>query len=104
MVPKINVIDTSAFLGDGILHAFPVNRNIGETAQIDIDHGRGKLESVISAEVLSGPGPDARNTYENPNAICSQPLQTVNISEGKARVELPPSPLELPDVCHLCRS
>jgi alpha-L-arabinofuranosidase len=87
---RVNAIDTSAILGDGILHAFLVNRNISETAEIEIDHGRGKLELVISAEVLSGPGPDAHNTYENPNAICSQPLQTVKISEGKASVQLPP--------------
>ena len=39
---------------------------------------------------VSGPVPDACNTYENPNAICSQPLQAVKISEGKASVQLPP--------------
>ena len=87
---RVNVIDTSAILGDGVLHSFLVNRNIRETAEIEIDHGRGKLVSVISAEVVSGPGPDARNTYENPNVICSQPLQAVKISEGKASVQLPP--------------
>ena len=87
---QVNAIDTSAILGDGILHAFLINRDIRETAEIEIDHGRGKLESVISAEVVSGPSPDTRNTYEDPNAICSQPLQTVKISEGKASVQLPP--------------
>jgi len=30
------------------------------------------------------------NTFENPNAVNSQPLQTVKISEGKASVQLPP--------------
>ena len=87
---RVNAIDTSAIQGDGVLDTFLVNRNITETAEIEIDHGRGKLESVISAEVVSGPAPDACNTYENPNAICSQPLQTVKINEGKASVQLPP--------------
>ena len=87
---RVNVIDTSAILGDGVLHIFLVNRDIRETAEIEIDHGRGKLVSVISAEVVSGPNADACNTYENPNAICSQPLPTVKISEGKASVQLPP--------------
>ena len=87
---RVNAIDTSAILGDGVLHTFLVNRNISEIAEIEIDHGRGKLVSVISAEVLSGPSPDAHNTYENPNAICSQPLQTVKIGEGKASIQLPP--------------
>ncbi|MCJ7703004.1 MAG: hypothetical protein MUO62_15585, partial [Anaerolineales bacterium] len=83
-------IDTSAILGDGVLHIFLVNRNTSETAEIEIDHGSGNLVSVISAEVVSGPGPDVRNTYENPNAISSQPLQTIKISEGKANIQLPP--------------
>jgi alpha-N-arabinofuranosidase len=87
---RVNTIDTSAILGDGVLHIFLVNRDISETAEIEIDHGRGKLVSVISAEVVSGPDPDARNTYENPKVICSLPLQTVKVSDGKASVVLPP--------------
>jgi len=87
---RVNTIDTSAILGDGVLHIFLVNRNTSETAEIEIDHGRGKLVSIISAEVVSGPGPDVRNTYENPTAISSQPLQKIKISEGKANVQLPP--------------
>jgi alpha-N-arabinofuranosidase len=87
---RVNTIDTSAILGDGVLHTFVVNRNSSETAEIEIDHGRGKLVSVVSADVVSGSDPDAHNTYENPNAICSQPLQTVTVSEGKASVQLPP--------------
>jgi alpha-L-arabinofuranosidase len=87
---RVNTIDTSAILGDGVLHIFLVNRNTSETAEIEIDHGRGKLVSVMSAEVVSGPGPDVHNTYETPNAVCSQPLQTVKISAGKAGVQLPP--------------
>jgi alpha-N-arabinofuranosidase len=87
---RVNVIDTSAILGDCVLHTFLINRDIRETAEIEIDHGSGKLVSIISAEVVSGSCPDARNTYENPNAICSQPLQTVKIGEGKASVQLPP--------------
>ncbi|MEW5873481.1 MAG: alpha-L-arabinofuranosidase C-terminal domain-containing protein [Chloroflexota bacterium] len=86
----VNDIDTSAILGDGLLHIFLVNRSIDETAEIEIDHCRGKLVSVISAEVVSGLSPDLCNTYEYPYAVCSQPLQTVKISEGKATVHLPP--------------
>ncbi|MEP7287839.1 MAG: alpha-L-arabinofuranosidase C-terminal domain-containing protein [Chloroflexota bacterium] len=87
---RVNTIDTSAILGDGLLHTFLVNRSTSETAEIEIDHGSGKLLSVNSAEVASGPAPAASNTYENPSAICSQPLRTVKISDGKASVLLPP--------------
>jgi alpha-N-arabinofuranosidase len=87
---RVNSIDTSAILGDGILHVFLVNRSIREAAEVEVDHGSGALVSVVSAEIVSGPGPDACNTYENPYAICSQPLKMVKISEGKAFVQLPP--------------
>jgi alpha-N-arabinofuranosidase len=86
----VNNIDTSAILGDGLLNVFLVNRSIRETADIEIDHGRGKLVSVISAEIVSGSSPDLCNTYENPYAVSSQPLQNVKISEGKANAQLPP--------------
>lgn len=87
---RVNTIDISAILGDGVLHIFLVNRNISEIAEIEIDHGRGKLISVISSDVVSGSDPNVYNTYENPKAICSQPLQTVKVSEGKGSVQLPP--------------
>jgi alpha-L-arabinofuranosidase len=86
----VNIIDASAILGDGLLHVFLVNRSIRETAEIEIDHGRGNLVSVISAEIVNGSSPDLCNTYENPYAVSSQPLQTVKISERKANVQLPP--------------
>jgi len=87
---RVNTVDTSAILGDGVLHTFLVNRNLTETAEIEIDHGRGKLASVISAESVGGPDPDACNSYENPNVVCNRPLQSVKISKGKASVKLAP--------------
>jgi alpha-L-arabinofuranosidase len=87
---RVNTIDTSAILGDGVLHAFLINRNLSETADVEIDHAGGKIESVKSAEVMCGSDPNANNTYENPTAICSGPLQTVKVSDGKASVQLPP--------------
>ncbi|HVO70727.1 MAG TPA: alpha-L-arabinofuranosidase C-terminal domain-containing protein, partial [Aggregatilineaceae bacterium] len=87
---RVNTIDTSAILGDGLLHTFLVNRSTSEVAEIEIDHGSEKLVSVYSAEVISGPEPGASNTYENPNVSCSQPMQTVKISDGKASVLLLP--------------
>jgi alpha-N-arabinofuranosidase len=87
---RVNYIDTSAILGDGVLHTFLVNRNTSETAEVEINPGGGKIESVQSAEVVSGSDPNASNTYENPTAICGKPLQTVKVGDGKASVQLPP--------------
>jgi alpha-L-arabinofuranosidase len=86
---RVNYIDTSAILGNGVLHTFLINRNLSEAAEIEIDHAGGKIESVKSAEVISGSDPTASNTFENPTTICSRPLQTVKVSEGKASVRLP---------------
>lgn len=86
----VNYLDTSAILGDGVLHTFLVNRSLTETAGVDIDLGGSKLVGVESAEVVTGAAPDARNTYEQPNVIVSQPLKGIAVSDGKAAVQLPP--------------
>ena len=87
---RVNTIDTSAILGNGLLHTFLVNRSTSEIAEVEIDHAGGKIESMKSAEVVSGPEPNASNTYENPNTIYSKPLKTVKVSDGKACIQLPP--------------
>lgn len=86
----VQFIDASAILGDQVLHVFLINRSVTENAEIEIDPAAGRIESVHSAEVVSGPGPQANNTYENPDVICSRPLKTIKISDGKALVQLPP--------------
>jgi alpha-N-arabinofuranosidase len=86
----VNIIDTSAILGAGILHVFLVNRSLGEAAPVVIDFTRERLEGVESAELITGPDAKAHNTYEQPNVIHGQPLQTVQVQHGHAAVELPP--------------
>jgi alpha-N-arabinofuranosidase len=85
-----NFIDASAILGDGKLHTFLVNRSISEIAEVEIDHASGKIQSVISAEMVSGPDPNASNSFGNQTIICNQPLNTVTVANGKASVQLPP--------------
>ena len=87
---RVNTIDTSAVLGDGVLHTFLINRSTSEKSEIEIDHASGKLIEVESAEVLSGSDPNANNTYEHPNTVQSLPLKGVKIEDGKASVSLPP--------------
>ena len=40
---RVNYIDTSAILGDGVLHTFLVNRSTSEEAEVEIDHASGKI-------------------------------------------------------------
>jgi alpha-N-arabinofuranosidase len=87
---RVNLIDTSAILGDGVLHTFLVNRSTRETAQVEIDHASGEITAVDSAEVVSGTDPKANNTYERPGVVRSAPLDTVKVADGKASIQLPP--------------
>jgi alpha-N-arabinofuranosidase len=87
---RVNVIDTSAILGDGVLHTFLVSRSSSEESEVEIDHASGKIIAIESAEILSGADPKANNTYEHPNTICSAPLDAVKVVDGKASIRLPP--------------
>jgi alpha-N-arabinofuranosidase len=87
---RVSYIDTSAILGDGVLHTFLVNRNTSEEAEVEIDHASGKIIAVQSAEILSGTDPNANNTYEYPNIVYSGPLNAVKVVDGKASLSLPP--------------
>jgi len=86
----VNEIDTSAILGDGVLHVFVVNRNLEAAARVEIHHPGGQLTGVESGEIVTGSDPDARNTFEQPNRITSQPFQALSIQEGVAQLEIPP--------------
>ncbi len=86
----VNDIDTSAILGDGLLHVFLVNRNLAESASVEIDFPGGKLTDVGSAEIITGPHPNARNTFEQPNLITHRPFQKTAIKEGVGYLEIPP--------------
>jgi alpha-N-arabinofuranosidase len=87
---RVNYIDTSAILGEEVLHVFLTNRNISEAAEVEIDHAGEKIEALLSAEVVYGSNPKDRNTYGNPHKIISQPLQTGVVMDGKAVIHLPP--------------
>ena len=43
---RVNVIDTSAILGDGVLHTFLVNRSTSEESEVEIDHASGKIIAI----------------------------------------------------------
>lgn len=87
---RVNYIDTSAILGDGVLHTFLINRNLTEAAEVEIDHVGGEIKSILSAEVVHGESPKDNNTYENPYNIVNQPLKTGKVRDGKAIFHLPP--------------
>lgn len=87
---RVNTIDTSAIRGDGVLHVFLTNRSLSESAPVEVEFPGGKIRSVQSAEVIAGSEPDAKNTYEQPDRVTSQPLQGVQVTDNGASLILPP--------------
>ncbi len=87
---RVDTIDTSAILGEGVLHTFLVNRSQDETAEVEIGFPGGNLTGVQSAEVVTGPNADAKNTFEQPDLIRNRPLEGVTVQNGGAVVQMPP--------------
>jgi alpha-N-arabinofuranosidase len=87
---EVNYIDASAILGDRVFHTFLINRNQSQTAEVEIDPAGKKIESILSAEVIYGSNPKDSNTFQDPNRIISRPLKNGVVSDGKARLYLPP--------------
>src|SRR5579859_1314015 len=86
----VHSIDTSAILGDGLLHLFLINRSLDEPAPVEVTVGGLRLAAVHSAEVVSGPCAAARNTFDEPHVIGSRELQAIELRDGGACVHLPP--------------
>ena len=88
----VNVIDASAVLardGDS-LHVFTVNRSLEEEANVQVRLLERALLTLQSAEVLSGPGPKAANSFGEPGVVVSRRLDSVHFEGGNAVVKLPP--------------
>jgi alpha-L-arabinofuranosidase len=86
----VHFVDTSAILGNGTLHTFLVNRSSDERATVQIVAAGMPLKSIRSAEVVTGPFAEARNTFEKPYTICSQPFRDIKLDDGAAVIHLPP--------------
>jgi alpha-N-arabinofuranosidase len=86
----VHSIDTSAILGNGVLHTFLVNRSLEKTATIQIAAAGIQLKSIHSAELVTGPSAASGNTFEKPNTIFNQKLSRIELDDGKAIIQLPP--------------
>jgi alpha-N-arabinofuranosidase len=86
----VHHIDTSAILGDGVLHAFLVNRSMNESAVVEIVPRGLRLGPVLSAEWVGGLGAQAANTFDDPDVICTHPFTKIDVEPEIATAELPP--------------
>ena len=87
---RVCYIDTSAILGEDRLHVFATNRSLDEAATIHIVLADHPIAGMESAELLTGPGPKAANSFEQPDVIRTQPFTDVRVRDGRATAQLPP--------------
>lgn len=87
---RVNYIDTSAIMGDGVLHVFLINRHLSEKAEVEIDPASVQIQSIVSADVITGSGPKDSNTYTHPDRVVTRPLRSASVDDGKGLLHLPP--------------
>ncbi|MBN1247081.1 MAG: alpha-N-arabinofuranosidase, partial [Anaerolineae bacterium] len=87
---EVSTIDSSAILSDDRLQVFLTNRSTTDDATVDIHLVDRVIADLCSGELLTGPDPKAANSFEQPDVVCPQPLDAVEISNGAATVTLPP--------------
>ena len=87
---EVPVIDPSAILDGERLHVFLTNRSLSEEAEVVVAPADLVLTGVDAAEILTGPGSKAANSYEEPELVASRAFTDASLIEGGARMVLPP--------------
>jgi alpha-N-arabinofuranosidase len=87
---EVAYVDASAILGENELHVLLANRHLSEDARVQVDLADGDIVALHSAELLTGPGAKAVNSFEQPDVIQSQPFKQVSMESGGVVLELPP--------------
>jgi alpha-N-arabinofuranosidase len=85
-------LDASAVLDaeSGLLHVFATNRSLDEPAEVRVCLCDRAIAAVKDAEVLTGPGAKAANSFERPDVIRPQPFDDITFRDGEAATILPP--------------
>ncbi len=83
-------VDLSAILGPDALHIFAVNRSREAAAPLSVSLTGITLAGGVDAEVLTGPHPRARNTWDEPHVVEAAPFAHGSASAATAELRLPP--------------
>ncbi len=83
-------IDASAILDGKRLKVFLTNRHGEETAEVCVALADGAIVARESAELLTGPGAKASNSFEHENLVTAGPFEGITVAEGQVRCKLPP--------------
>lgn len=87
---RTHFIDASAVLDAPKLHVFATNRSLDEAAEVTVAPADTSVEHVDSAELLTGPGPKAANSFEQPDTVQPVDFAEVTVAGGRATLKLPP--------------
>jgi len=87
---EVAEIDCSAILDGRRLHVFASNRSIDQVAPVTVAVADRGVVRCREAELVTGPGAKAENSFEQPDVIRSTALDGVAIERGRARFALPP--------------
>jgi alpha-N-arabinofuranosidase len=87
---EVDEIDCSAVLDGSQLHVFVTNRHLDDPATVRVAVADRSIMRVGEAEILTGPGAKAENSFEDPGVIRSGPFGGAAIESGKARLTMPP--------------
>ena len=86
---EVHVVDTSAILDGARLQVFAVNRSADVEAPLEVALVDRSIAALESAELLTGPGPKAANSFDDPKVVLSLPFDSVDVREGRAHTTLP---------------
>ena len=88
---RVLFVDAAMIQDDRKLHVFVTNRSTDESAPLRIVLEDRPIESLSSAEILTGGGdPKAANTFEQPDQVGKRPFQEIKVAGGRVQCFLPP--------------
>jgi len=87
---EVPYVDASAVLGPDGLHVFAANRSLDRAAPLQVALRGASISGTADAEVLSGPHPRARNTFDEPDLVTAAPFPGASATSASMELLLPP--------------
>ena len=79
---------------EGVVHLSLVNTNPQQAITVN-GQFTGSAPATVAGRVLTASEMNAHNTFDEPNAVCPQPLAGAQLADGRLTVDLPPKSVVL---------
>ena len=86
---EVSYLDASVIRDGDRLHVFMTNRSVGESAPVRIEPAGVSKLRLESGEMITGKGPKAVNSLEEPDEVGAVAFDQVTLDAGVAVTELP---------------